>query len=406
MKPMEKAGHPLLATAVNDRAGVQNWGTQDLGNEQPSLTSMPPMNGFLIGDLREMGGLVPPALRVLGMAAFVLLVSTPSPTAAQQPPRRFFVLTMDEVNAKKTFNAKDALAVIERDGTSWTQFNHEIERGGRLSPDTMKYAWVEHGSAEKPAATLQILDLQKNAPAIKVPFHGIVGHCYWSRDGRELVISMLSAVKEERTHQTWRVSADGLKTVKLPIPATEFVQDWSRDGRWLVTTSARHEPGENPIIQTLLQDVRIIHPDGTGDRVFRRGTGSSKQGRIVTPTSTKSTPLFSPDSGSLLWIETDAASGNRQPAELNPIRIMVQRLTEDTPKEVMRAGGEGKRLAFVCWSPDSRSLVLHIQDNGSRRATDSHFEVFDLSGRPIRSVSARGVPDASTRLITYMIDCR
>ena len=118
-------------------------------------------------------------------------------------------------------------------------FLKKSDAAGRLSPNTMKYAWVEAGSEEKPKSTLQIADLRKNAPPVKVPFDGIFGHCYWSRDGRELVVSMFSFVEQERTYQTWRVSADGLKTVKLPIPATEFVHDWSRDGRWLVTTSGR-----------------------------------------------------------------------------------------------------------------------------------------------------------------------
>jgi Tol biopolymer transport system component len=363
------------------------------------------MKWFPIARAHPMSSATPAQLTVLGMATFLLVGITTRPAAAQQPPRRFFVLTMDAVNAKKAFNANDGLAVIERDGTSWTQFAQEIKRAGRLSPDTMKYAWVESGSEEKPKSTLQIADFRKNAQYIKVAFDGILGHCYWSRDGSELVVSMLSFVNQERTYQTWRVSADGLKTVKLPIPATEFVHDWSRDGRWLVTTSSRRAPGEQPIPQ-IRQDVRIIHPDGTGDRVFRQGQGSSNRVRNVAPVSSKSTPVFSPDSRSLVWIEDEGASAGRRPAELSPIRIMVQRLTEDRPKEVTRAGGEKKPLASVCWSPDSRSLVLHIQNGSSRHATDARFEVYDLSGKLIRSVSASGVPDASTRMITYLIDCR
>jgi Tol biopolymer transport system component len=338
------------------------------------------------------------------MTAFVLLVETPFPAAAQQPPRRFFVLTRDEVNAQKSANAKDALAVIERDGTRWTQTTPEIERGGRLSPDTMKYAWVQNGSEEKPRATLHIVDLRKNAPPIKVPFDGVLGRCYWSRDGRELVVAIFSIVKGERTHRTWRLSADGLKTVALPILATEFVRDWSRDGRWLVTTSTRHAPGEKPPPPTQ-QEVRIIHPDGTGDRVFRRAASFLHPDGRVAPTSSMSPPEFSPNSRLLFCIERESTSGGRQPTDSDPIRIMVQRLTEETPKEVTRAGGEKEQLGGVCWSPDSRSLVLHLQ-NGSRRATDTRFEVYDLNGKLIRTVSASGVPDARTRLIIDLIDCR
>ncbi|MGO9466359.1 MAG: hypothetical protein ACLQVF_19635 [Isosphaeraceae bacterium] len=51
-------------------------------------------------------------------------------------------------------------------------------------------------------------------------------------------------------------------------------------------------------------------------------------------------------------------------------------------------------------------MVFHIQNESSRRATDARFEVYDLSGKLIRSVNASRVPDANSRLITYLIDCR
>jgi Tol biopolymer transport system component len=365
------------------------------------------MNQFPIARPRPMTGRARAQFTLFAMAAFVLLVNLPGPAVAQQLPQRFFVLTMDEANSKKTFAAMDALAVIERDGTSWTQFPQEIQRAGRLSPDTTKYAWVQAGSEEKPTSMLQIVDFRKNAPPIKVPFGGVLGHCYWSRDGRELVVSTVSTLNGDRNYQTWRASADGSKTVKMPIPTTEFVHDWSRDGRWFVTTSVRDAAGEQRISQNL-QDVRIIHPDGTGNRVFRVGPGPLNKRRNAGPISTKTAPVFSPDSRSLVWAEFGVASSGRQPADVNliPPRIMVQRLTEDTPKEVTRAGGDQMRFASMCWSPDSRSLVLHLQNNSARRATDSQFEVYDLSGKLIRSVSANGVPNANSRRITYMVDCR
>ena len=89
----------------------------------------------------------------------------------------------------------------------------------------------------------------------------------------------------------------------------------------------------------------------------------------------------------------------------NLSHVVVRGLTDETPREVTRAGDAKQLLAGVCWSPDSRSLVLHIQ-NGSRRATEDRFEVYDLRGKLIRSVSAGDVPDATTRVITYLVDCR
>jgi hypothetical protein len=343
---------------------------------------------------------------VLVTAFFVLLANNSSPAEAQQLPRQYFVLTRDEVNAKKKFDAKDALALIGKDGTTWTQYPHEIGRGGRLSPDATKYAWVQHGSPDKPKSTLQILELGKNTPPTNILVDGTVGYCYWSRDARELVVSMLSFVKDGQTCQTSRVSADGMKTVKLPIPVTEYVRDWSRDGRWFVTTSGRRGPGEKPIPQ-VHQDVRIMHPDGTGDRIFRRGPGSSNRDRNAGRMTAKSTPLFSPDSQSLLWIEVEAASAAGQPANSNATRIMVQRLTENTPREVARSVGADRNLAGACWSPDSRSFVLQIQNaHRSNRASDVRFEVYDLNGKLIHTVEASRVPQASTRRLDTLIDCR
>ncbi len=356
------------------------------------------MNSLAMANARARSMMAPTRghLAVLVAAFFVLLVNASSPAVAQQLPQQYFVLTRDEVNTKKRFDAKDALAIIGRDGTTWTQYPHEVERGGRLSPDATKYAWVQHGSPDKPKLTLQILELGRNTPPINVLVDGTVGYCYWSRDVRELVVSMLSFFKDEQTCQTSRVSADGLKTVKLPIPSTEYVRDWSRDGRWLVTTSGRRGPGEKPIPQ-VHQDVRLMHLDGTGDRIIRRGPGSSNRDRNAGRVTAKSTPLFSPDSQSLLWTEVEAASGDGQPANSNATRIMVQRLTENSPREVTRSVGADRNLAGACWSPDSRSLVLQIQNaNRPNRASDVRFEVYDLKGKLIHTLDASRVPQAST----------
>jgi hypothetical protein len=38
---------------------------------------------------------------------------------------------------------------------------------------------------------------------------------------------------------TWRLDADGHHPIKLPIPETEWVEDWSPDGQWFVAGSVR-----------------------------------------------------------------------------------------------------------------------------------------------------------------------
>lgn len=119
---------------------------------------------------------------------------------------------------------------------------------------------------------------------------------------------------------------------------------------------------------------------------------------------TERAPLFSPDSQSLVWIETLPTSTGAA-VNFNMSRIMVQSLTGDAPKEVTRVADRTKLVASVVWSPDSRSVVLHVQES-SRHASDARFEVFDLKGKLIRSISPKGVPNAGTRMINYLIECR
>jgi Tol biopolymer transport system component len=201
-------------------------------------------------------------------------------------------------------------------------------------------------------------------------------------------------------HQTWRIAADGSKSIKLPIPATELVCDWSRDGRWLVTASSRHPAGsEAP--RLLRQDVRLIHPDGTGDRVLNHLT-ESKSGEH--PIIRTAPPRFAPDGRAVLWVEAEQGGSNRADAP-GSSRVMVQPLARSSPTEVVRVCDAKTRLVGVCWSPDGHSAVLLLSE-GSRRANDCRIDVFNLKGGRIRSVSFRGVHDAESREIIGLLDSR
>ena len=67
--------------------------------------------------------------------------------------------------------------------------------------------------------------------------------------------------------ETWRFNVDGSGAVKLPIPETDEVDDWSPDGRWLVTVSDRHPPHGSGY------QLYLMHPDGTDQRRLTEGRG-------------------------------------------------------------------------------------------------------------------------------------
>ena len=71
----------------------------------------------------------------------------------------------------------------------------------------------------------------------------------------------------ESRGENWRFNADGSGATKLPIPDTDEVDDWSPDGRWLVTVSDRHPPHGSGY------QLYVMRPDGTEQRRLTEGRG-------------------------------------------------------------------------------------------------------------------------------------
>src|SRR5437763_1194988 len=63
----------------------------------------------------------------------------------------------------------------------------------------------------------------------------------------------------------WRIDADGHNPTRLPIPATDSVEDWSPDGQWFVTCSDRHPPHGSGY------QLYLMKTDGTQQRRLTRG---------------------------------------------------------------------------------------------------------------------------------------
>jgi beta-lactamase regulating signal transducer with metallopeptidase domain len=90
----------------------------------------------------------------------------------------------------------------------------------------------------------------------------------WSPDGKRLVYSQHSMPKDtNRRHATWIVDLLDKRPKALPIPATDEVDDWSRDGEWFVTVSNRHPPFGSGY------QLYVMHPDGTHERRITKDDG-------------------------------------------------------------------------------------------------------------------------------------
>ena len=88
-------------------------------------------------------------------------------------------------------------------------------------------------------------------------------------------------------HENWEFNADGSGAIKIPIPETDEVDDWSPDGHWLVTVSDRHPPRGSGY------QLYIDAPDGTEQRRLTEGKGLNCY------------PRFSPDGRQIAYLHQE-----------------------------------------------------------------------------------------------------
>jgi hypothetical protein len=89
----------------------------------------------------------------------------------------------------------------------------------------------------------------------------------WSGDGKQ-IIATSDALRNGNhwSFESYLVNVDGTGFRKLPLPATESVQDWSADGQLLATLSFRKGQGVND------DELWVMKPDGTQEfRVLSSG---------------------------------------------------------------------------------------------------------------------------------------
>jgi Tol biopolymer transport system component/beta-lactamase regulating signal transducer with metallopeptidase domain len=207
------------------------------------------------------------------------------------------------------------------------------------------------------------------------------GRPIWSPDGKHLVATKQESLdkdneKDRKTpawrDETWRIDADGSNPIKLPIPATDSVEDWSPDGQWFLTCSDRHPPYGHGY------QLYLMKTDGTQERRLTKG-GLNVFAR------------FSPDGKKILFLRQTAKEGN----SIWTMDVDGKNARE-VVKEVDLASPHG---AF--WSPDGKQLAVilfnwELDDNGKKvsragsDAADYRIELMNADGTNRRPLKLQG----------------
>ncbi len=196
----------------------------------------------------------------------------------------------------------------------------------RISPDGRR---VAHSKAD----ALWVQGLDRGAEPVRVvDLAGATAGspAAWSHDGKQLIISLGRHDDKLQgwMHTTVRVNVDGSDRKELTIPAQDNVQDWSADGRWLLTASSRNAK--------IGWQLYVMRPDGTAQRQITQG-GNPFYAR------------FSPDGRRVLY--TDGARGDQS-------GIWVVDADGKNARRVLPI--DRKMESSACWSPDGKRIAVAI----------------------------------------------
>ncbi len=208
--------------------------------------------------------------------------------------------------------------------------------------------------AFEPKAALWVRGLDPNAEPRRIV--GLGGPSsgsppVWSPDGKQVIISLGHREEPRWIHKTLRFNIDGTGREELPVPPEDGVQDWSSDGRWLLTTSHRGAK--------IGWQLYVMRPDGTDQR-------------RITEEGNPFYARFSPDGRRVLY--TDGVRGKQS-------GIWVVDIDGKNGRLVLPL--DFKTIPSACWSPDGKGIAIILAPtNSSARINPKPVQVvvMDLDG--------------------------
>ena len=239
----------------------------------------------------------------------------------------------------------------------------------RLSPDGKRIAVIAY--AERPGAggdflnkKIVVRELGKDGPGTDL---GVGKFVFWSGDGTELLIAEFTygapGAAPTTSHAIVNLATKARTAVKLP--ADHIVSDWSRDGKFLLTTQSFTSNGG----QSTAPRVWLMNRDGTEPKALTDGKHLCVLGK------------FSPDGKRVLFMEEEKSD--------RKLTVFELATGKATPVEHVP---ENADLLAYCWSPDGKQIAYtwrKIPDGMpvAGQETESFLVVCDSDGKNARTVA-------------------
>jgi Tol biopolymer transport system component len=316
---------------------------------------------------------------MLGIISMGLAVAIQAAEEKVPEARGKIVVYAQFLSGVQTAGEERGLHIVDPATNTWTKIAEYPAKNGvvemarfRVSPDATRLAfnhYQRYGSfVGENSVWLQ--DLRQGAAPRNISKIG--GRPIWSPDGKQLLVVEVIGGGSDKPSQpsrfaTWKIDDDGSHPVRLPIPESDMVADWSPDGQWLVGVSAGDE-------QEHRWEYVVMHPNGTGRRHLS-GPGAGFGAR------------FSPDGNRIAYVTASKNANSMQGSK----SIWVVSLDGKDRRSIYMEPDKAYLEDEVTWSPDGKQLATILKtwttmENGSVTPANPRLCIFDVEDRRMRIV--------------------
>jgi RNA polymerase sigma factor (sigma-70 family) len=234
---------------------------------------------------------------------------------------------------------------------------------GQLSPDGKMLAALTLIQAENgdPKLTLHVRELDDKDPGTDL---GITCHYFsWSPDGTQIVVTDV-VVEPNLKFVHHLVDVKTQEKKKLKLPRNHLITDWTRDGKYFLTTAVSEKDGKRS------SRIHLMNMDGTEHKVLTDEKEGFTGGRI-SPDGTRVLCAYQPTptpSSVELCVLVIATGKTISVRDFPPI--------------------ENGALMGFCWSPDGKRIAYAWREKQdgkpadlTNKETESHLTICDLDGK-------------------------
>jgi RNA polymerase sigma factor (sigma-70 family) len=306
--------------------------------------------------------------------------SVPMNTAQIAEPGRIFLTRQHDPGVRPSVGDNEPhLAMVSPDGKEDTWLTKNLTREEQphhcgavsVSPDgrLIAYGVTPKDEYGKPFHNQEIFlkavdkDDQKPGESLKV--RGLFW-C-WSPDGRSLVVSVLEGTSIH--HQIVDIVSKKTKSIRLPeakgpenaeFPTGHLITDWSRDGKWFLTTVMAKGQAE--------AELYLVKSEGSQAKCLGVGFGGK----------------LAPDAKTVLCLDLTWTGEKGDTPDTHLLLIDVE------TKKRRRVSQEtnGQFVGACCWSPDGKKIayVWRRDRDNENQGWETFLMVMDADGQNSRVV--------------------